>query len=229
MPASAARLALALALTLVVGAASVAAPAAPPVDAQQLAGTWFELARADDARQADCASDVVDRYRPERDGTLVLERSCRTPTGRLQTQQGRAWVDADHGDRAGWLEVSFLPRWLQWLPLRRDELHVVMLDPHRRYAVLADSGGRGLWLLARMRSLPPELLRGIVDRLTSQGYPTGALVLTPQSGADGQLGRERPFYPAHPALVVWRGPRPAALPLPALSPIAPHPYIEEPA
>lgn len=153
------------------------------VDPQRFAGTWYEVARLPNRFQADCASDVVARYEPQADGTLRVTNSCRTPTGKLETDVGRAWsVEKDRRNVAR-LKVSFMPRWLQWLPVARGDFWVVSLDADYRTAVVSDPQRQHLWVLARTPDLPPRELGRIVDRLSAQGYPTDQLVLTRQSAA----------------------------------------------
>jgi apolipoprotein D and lipocalin family protein len=134
--------------------------------------------------QVDCASDVTTHYQPRRDGSLQLTQSCRTPTGRLETEVGRAWA-AHRGERHlrrdGALKVSFMPRWLQWLPAAQGDRWVVMLDPDYRYAVVSEPSRHHLWVLSRLPTLPADQFGRIVDRLAAEGYPTGQLVLTRQS------------------------------------------------
>jgi apolipoprotein D and lipocalin family protein len=101
------------------------------------------------------------------------------------------------------LTVSFLPTWLQWLPLRRGNVALVMLDPTQRYAVLAAPHDQALWLLSRSPTLPPQTLREIVDRLAARGYPAHRLVLTHQSRADAWLDTELPAAPHRVWLMVW--------------------------
>lgn len=176
------------------------------VDVRRFAGTWYELARLPDESQTSCATDMVERYELRRDGTLDVTNSCLTPTGKVETEVGRAWtVPADRGVPP-LLKVSYMPRWLQWLPLRQGEFAVVMLDPSYRYAVLSEPQHQHLWLLSRSPTLPADQLGRIVDRLTAQGYPTRQLVLTRQSAAVEKTGSTKavPPFTGRPRLIVWQ-------------------------
>jgi len=175
----------------------------PQVDLARFAGTWYEVARLPNRFQADCASDVIARYEPRPDGTLQVLNACRTPTGRVETDVGRAWpADKDQRNPAK-LKVSFMPRWLQWLPVGKGDFWVVMLDPQYRYAVVSEPTRQHLWVLARTPAPPADDLGRIVDRLAAQGYPTHQLVLTRHTGADRDTGA-RPGAPmsARPPLIV---------------------------
>ena len=186
-------LAAALALApLALAAAPHAVQSVSRVDVLRWAGTWYEVARLPNRFQADCASDVTAHYEPRPDGTLQVTSSCRTPTGRLETAVGTAWRQEGvaRGDAAK-LTVSFLPRWLQWLPLGRGDYWVVMLDPNYRFAVVSEPTRHTLWVLSRSPTLPAEQLGRIVDRLADEGYPIGRLVLTRQSAVVRETGSDQ--------------------------------------
>jgi len=196
---------------LIVAAAAALAPRVPVagavtpvshVDPQRFAGTWFEVARLPNHFQADCASDVTAHYEPRTDGTLKVTNSCRTPTGRTETAVGRAWpIDRQSGSAR--LKVSFMPRWLQWLPVGQGDYWVVMLDPNYRFAVVSEPSRRNLWVLSRLPTLPADELGRIVDRLTAEGYPTGQLVLTKQSAVVRKIGSDQAVpFTARPRLMV---------------------------
>lgn len=173
--------AAALLLPLALACAAGEARAVPHVDAQRFAGTWYELARVPDERDADCASDITTRYAPRTDGTMEVTTTCRTPTGKLDTSTGRAWApDPRQRGNVARIELSTMPKGLRWLPLRRSEWRVVMLDAHYRIAVLSEPSRQHLRVLSRSPTLPADLLGRIVDRLRADGYPTGQLVLTRQ-------------------------------------------------
>jgi len=150
------------------------------MDAQRFSGTWFQVAQVDKTTAGDdCDSDITANYQARADGSLKVTRSCRTPTGRMQTASAVAnpRPARPHETSAHWT-VSSMPRWLRWLPVGQDDMWVVMLDPQYRFAVLSDAPRRQLTLLSRSPTLPADDLGRIVDRLAAAGYPTGRLVLT---------------------------------------------------
>jgi apolipoprotein D and lipocalin family protein len=163
------------------------------MDAQRFSGLWFQVARVDKTSDGDdCDSDITAHYAVRADGSLKVTRSCRTPTGRVQTDSAVAKPQParPHETSAHWT-VSSMPRWLRWLPVGQDDMWVVMLDPQYRFAVLSDAPRRQLTLLSRSPTLPADDLGRIVDRLAAAGYPTGRLVLTRQgSSENGETGPE---------------------------------------
>lgn len=162
----------------------------PQLEPQRFAGTWYQVARLPNSLQSECASDATTHYALQPDGSLDVTQRCLTPLGRVETEQGRAWPA--HEPRAGKgkhraarpdgaLKLSYLPRWLQWMPAAQDDHWVVMLDPDYRYAVVSEPTRHHLWVLSRLPTLPADQFGRIVDRLAAEGYPTGQLLLTPQS------------------------------------------------
>ncbi|MEW6703220.1 MAG: lipocalin family protein [Pseudomonadota bacterium] len=177
--------------------------ALPRVDPSQLHGTWYEMARLPHNADAPCTSDATAHYAAQADGSFAVTTSCRTASGRLETDVGRAWPKDGDPRNAARMKVSFLPRWLQWLPVRRSEWWVVMLDPANQYAVVSEPEGRRLRVLARTPALPPEQLGRIADRLAAQGFPARTLVLTKHSAVLREMDWEpgAPFR-ARPRLIV---------------------------
>jgi apolipoprotein D and lipocalin family protein len=175
----------------------------PRVEPQRMAGTWYELARLPDNMDRGCASDTTDHYAARPDGSFTITSSCRTPTGKLETDVGHAWPAGDDRRNAARMKVSFMPQGLQWLPIKRAEWWVVMLDPANRFAVVSEPSGRHLKVLARSPTLPAEQLGRIVDRLAAEGYPARKLVLTKQSATVREIGSD-PAVPftARPRLIV---------------------------
>ena len=103
-------------------------------------------------------------------------------------------------DPAGALEVSFLPAALSWLPIGWADYWVVDLDPDYRWAVVGGPSRGAMWVLARDRSLPPDILEGIKQRAKARGYVLDELILSPPqrdamaatenaSAADSTAGR----------------------------------------
>lgn len=184
-------------------AATAGVRALQRVEPQRLEGTWYELARLPDNMDRGCASDATAHYAPRPDGSFTVISSCRTPTGRLETDVGHAWPVTPDRHNAARMKVSFMPQGLQWLPLRRSEWWVVMLDPANRFAVVSEPTGRHLKVLARSPALPAEQLGRIVDRLAAEGFPARKLVLTKQSATVRELGSDpaAPFT-ARPRLIV---------------------------
>ena len=206
-------LALLLALTLSSTAVLAAAPSAqipiPPLlpansanapvetlDLERYLGTWHEVARLPQFFQRNCARDTTATYALGEGETLTVTNRCIAADGDVIDVTG----EARRTDVAGALEVSFLPAALSWLPIGWADYWVVDLDPDYRWAVVGGPSRGAMWVLARDRSLPPDILEGIKQRAKARGYVLDELILSPPqrdamaatenaSAADSTAGR----------------------------------------
>jgi apolipoprotein D and lipocalin family protein len=173
--------ALAAFVALSVVCAAPPVESVPAVDPQRYAGTWYELARLPNRFQSHCLGDVRATYTPLPDGGLEVTNRCRARGGESVTE-GRATAAPGDDSGARW-KVSFLPSWLQWLPLGRGDYWVVMLDPGYRHAVVSEPGREFLWILSRTPAMDDAAYGQLLERLADAGYPVDKLVRTPHRSA----------------------------------------------
>lgn len=131
-------------------------------------GTWYEIARLDHSFERGL-SRVSAEYSLESDGTLrVVNRGFVSETGRWKTAHGKArFVNSS---REGYLKVSFFgPFYGAYV--------IVELDREMyRYALVSGPDRKYLWLLARERQLPEDLIRSLVGRAKALGFPIEQLI-----------------------------------------------------
>ena len=198
-------LALALASLLPAASAARASPAeaaaplppelpagAPnaPVDAIDLAryvGVWHEVARLPMFFQRRCARDTTATYARLDDGGLSVVNRCVAADGDVIAVSGVARAT----ERAGALEVSFLPRALSWLPFGWADYWVIDLDPDYRWAVVGGPSRGALWVLARDPAIDPALLERLRQRAEARGYDLGELIVAPAPAGAGVSGVTR--------------------------------------
>ena len=160
----------------------------PKVDHERYAGTWYELARLPNRLQAQCAGDVSATYTPNADGSMEIVNRCRKANGDIERSEGHATPAG--GDRSGAkLKVSFLPDWLQWFSLGRDDYWVVLLDPDYRYAVVSEPDRNFMWVLARTPAMDDDTYEALLDKLRLAGYPVDQLVRTPHTNMPSPMAR----------------------------------------
>lgn len=123
--------------------------------------------------------DVTADYRPLADGALEVINRCRQADATINVARGKA-VAADGDTTGARLKVSFLPAWLQWLPVGRGDYWVVMLDPQYRYSVVSEPSRNDLWILSRTPVLERTAYDGVLIELKRKGYPVENLVRTGQ-------------------------------------------------
>lgn len=147
------------------------------VDLGRYAGTWHEIARLPHFFQRECVGEVTANYTPRPDGAVDVKNRCRRADGSFIEAQGRAVV-IDPQSRAK-LAVSFLPDWMQWLPVGRGDYWVIALAPDYSTALVGDRNRRYLWVLARSPQLPAAEYEALLQVAAAQGYPVAQLVRTP--------------------------------------------------
>ncbi len=134
------------------------------LDLERYMGTWYEIASIPASFQRRCVSDTTATYTLRDDGSVDVLNACLRADGRLLEARGRAWP----GDAPAKLEVSFVV--IFGIPLFKAPYWVIDLAPDYSYAVVGHPSREYGWILARQPKLPDDVLAGIFDRLTDQGY-----------------------------------------------------------
>jgi apolipoprotein D and lipocalin family protein len=149
--------------------------ALPSLDIPAYMGTWYQVAWFPNRFQQQCVSDTAASYRRVPEGVEVINR-CRNAAGEVESIVGLARPDGAtiSGDmlQPAQLEVSFLPRWLRWLPIW-GSYWVIQLADDGRYAVVGEPGREYMWVLSRTPGLAPADESAIRSRLVQQGYDLG--------------------------------------------------------
>lgn len=130
-------------------------------------GTWYEIARLDHSFERGL-TDVSATYSRRPDGGVdVLNRGYDAAKGEWKEALGRAcFLD---GPEVGSLKVSFFGPFY-------GGYHIFALDPDYRWALVAGYSRDYLWILARERQLPQDLLEDLVARARSAAFATDALI-----------------------------------------------------
>jgi apolipoprotein D and lipocalin family protein len=131
-------------------------------------GTWYELARLDNAFERGLER-VTARYSLREDGGIrVINRGFDPDSGTWKEAEGRAYFVGDPG--VGRLKVSFFGPFY-------GGYNVIALDrEHYRYALVCGPDTSYLWLLARTPDLDPAIVTQLVDRAATLGFATGELI-----------------------------------------------------
>ena len=139
----------------------------PNVDLTRYMGVWHEIARIDHSFQKGCIKSSA-TYTLLPDGEVeVINRCVNEKDGHLREAKGRAWsVDPEGNAR---LKVSFF-----W-PFRGD-YWIVDLGKEYEYAVVGSPNRQYLWILSRQPVMEDSVYKGILERLTSQGFSVSQLV-----------------------------------------------------
>jgi apolipoprotein D and lipocalin family protein len=179
----------------------------PALDVPTYLGTWYQVALFPNRFQKQCVSDTTATYRRVEEGIEVTNR-CWVADGRWDSVTGLARPSASRlaGDRLepARLEVSFLPRFLRWLPIW-GQYWVVMRAADGRFAVVSEPHREYLWVLARSPALTPGDEVEIRSRLVELGFDLARWQAHPHAVAPTSAGSppstpsQRPTTPATPS------------------------------
>ncbi|KAF1692898.1 lipocalin family protein [Pseudoxanthomonas koreensis] len=163
-------------LLLTARPASAATPVSsvPELELSRYAGQWYEIAHLPMSFQRQCAGDITASYALRADGSIEVRNACRTRDGRRAEADGVARTVEGHPGR---LQVSFVPRWLSWVPLVWADYWVIALDPDYQWAMIGDPDREYLWILSREPSMDAELFERLKARAGEMGYDLAPLVV----------------------------------------------------
>jgi apolipoprotein D and lipocalin family protein len=137
------------------------------VDVARYMGKWYSIASIPMFFDKDCAGGTTADYSLRDDGDVDVVNACYRKDGSLMDVKGRAWV-VDPATNAK-LKVSFFLSSLK-LGFLGGDYWIVDLGSNYECAVVGHPDRASGWVLARAPQLDPEVLKGIFERLTAQGY-----------------------------------------------------------
>ncbi len=148
--------------------------ALPSLNVPAYMGTWYQVAWFPNRFQQQCVSDTRATYRALPADEIEVTNQCRNADGSIETVVGlaRPTHDASVRDQQlepAKLEVSFMPRFLRWLPLWGN-YWVIDLAADGRYALVSEPKRQYLWVLSRSPTLSDEDQSAIRSRLQSLGF-----------------------------------------------------------
>ncbi len=138
------------------------------LDLDLFMGDWYELARYDHFFERDM-DKVTAHYKMRPDGKIdVINRGVKH--GKKKEMKGIAWAEDNSGN--GELNVKFF--------LFPSKYIVMDVGPEYEYAVIGSSSPKYLWVLSRDNQMDPEMLEGVLLRLSRRGYDIDDLIFINQ-------------------------------------------------
>lgn len=131
------------------------------LEPEKFLGTWYQIQSTNPFFQRGClcAKADYDLIDPK---TIEVVNTCVSSTGRVSTVTGKALIkDPENPSR---LAVSFSP-----IQLGRVNYVVTELGENYEYAVIVSPGNAPIWILAREKQLPQNVIAGIHLRLVQAG------------------------------------------------------------
>lgn len=151
-------------------------------DSQRYLGQWYEIARLPNFFQKKCVGDIAVKYHREGEGIAVVNR-CRVADGKMDVVTGFATLENSSGSE---LKVTFLPRYLRWVPFTKGDYWVLRIDPDYQISLVGDPDRKYLWLLSRTPTLPAEVIKDYLNSAKEMGYQLDNIIYTQNSVGDQQ-------------------------------------------
>ncbi len=143
-------------------------------------GTWYEIARLPNRFENKCVVPITANYsiNPDNSNQLIVVNQCNTKENTPDIATGVAsFVEsADIGK----LKVTFLPKWLRWLPFGYGDYWVLYTD-YDTVAVIGSPDHKYFWILARSKDLNREILDKALLVAKNQGFDITQLIFNYKS------------------------------------------------
>ncbi len=166
------QLAASAALAVAPAAAADPLPTVRSVDLARYAGTWYEIARLPNMFQRSCRYSRAE-YTACRDGSIRVVNTCAKADGRCTSVEGRAEPVPGSGNAR--LRVKFGGLAALVPASRQGNYWIIALDDDYQWAMVGTPDRRFLWILARDRCLPPEILDDLRRRACRLGFDVDRL------------------------------------------------------
>lgn len=155
------------------------------VELNEYAGTWYEIGRLPMYFQRKCAGDVTANYTQKTDGSgIVVTNKCVSEDGSGITAEGLAKPVDESGSK---LKVTFLPKWIRWIPVGRADYWVLARDADYKTALVGTPDKEYLWLLARSPNISQQTYAKYRQIAQQQGYDLKEFKLTSQTNQSVNL------------------------------------------
>lgn len=137
-------------------------------EADRYLGTWYEIARFDHSFEQGL-SRVSATYSKRDDGGIkVLNKGYDAVSGEWDEAEGRAYFVGE--ETTGHLKVSFFgPFYASYVIAELDK-------DNYQYSLVTGPDRSYLWILARQPELSDEVRTYLIEKATSLGYATDALI-----------------------------------------------------
>ena len=151
------------------------------LDLEKYLGLWYEIGRLPLKYEEDGARDVTAEYSLDEDGSIRVDNRCIGEDGKPTQALGRA-KPVDDADPTR-LTVSFLPKYLRWIPFTEGDYWVLKLDEGYTAALVGTPDRSNLWLLARAPHIDARTEQDYLDEARRQGFDLTDWIRPEQSGS----------------------------------------------
>lgn len=155
--------------------------AIPSLDLTRYLGKWYELCRLPLKYEDETATDITARYSLNDSGTVRVDNRCFDKDGKPSQAVGEATPVDEAKSR---LKVTFLPKFIRWVPFTSGDYWVLKLDPDYQVSLVGTPDRQFLWLLGRSPDLAPEIRDAYLAEARRQGFDLGGLIVPRHTGRE---------------------------------------------
>ena len=155
--------------------------AVPRVDLNRYLGRWHEIRRLPLRWEDETATDITANYSLTESGTVLVDNRCFDGEGKPTQSIGEAKPIDETNSR---LKVSFLPKFIRWIPFTEGDYWILKLDPEYRLSLVGTPDRKHLWLLAREASAPEATVQEYLAEAKRQGFDLSDLITPRHTGRE---------------------------------------------
>lgn len=146
-------------------------PVIEKFEKERYLGKWFEVARFDFTFERNLNNTTAE-YTLREDGKIAVKnRGYNYVTKKWQEAKGKARFRGE--ETKAELEVSFFGPFY-------GAYNVIALDKDYKYALVAGSSLKYLWILSRTKAIPEEVKKGYLNIAEALGYDINKLIWVEQ-------------------------------------------------
>lgn len=151
------------------------------LDLSRYLGKWYELCRLPMEYEDETATDVTACYSLNDSGTVRVDNRCFDEDGKPVRAVGEATPVDESGSR---LKVTFLPKFVRWIPFTSGDYWVLKLDPAYQVSLVGTPDRQYLWLLARSPDLAQHIREDYLAEARRQGFDLTELIVPRHTGRE---------------------------------------------
>lgn len=155
--------------------------AVPSLDLPRYLGRWYEICRLPLKYEDATATDITATYSLTEGGKVRVDNRCFDAEGKPSQAIGEARPVNAGKSR---LKVTFLPKYIRWMPFGEGDYWVLKLDPDYQAALVGTPDRRYLWLLARQPDPAPDLVQEFLDEAARQMFDLTPLIRPQHTGRE---------------------------------------------
>ena len=145
-------------------------------DSNKYLGNWYEIARLPNRFEKACIVPINANYsvNPDNNLQIIVVNKGNTRYNKLDIAFGVAnFVESS---TVGKLKVTFLPKWLRWLPFGYGDYWILNTD-YDNISIVGSPDHKYLWILARTENINHDQLNQAIQFAKEQGFDASKLII----------------------------------------------------